>query len=196
VAELSEQTPEKRHCDPRGACALGAPWWLPGDGQIPAEVMFVGEAPREGESRGKGVFSTRINELCDALNLSSIYVTDAVKCAAPTPLYGSRLKPSIHQLDACQMWLADEIGKVSPRAIVPLGATATWAVVHALGAKQQEAETLAGFKRQFGPMAVLKGICVCPLRHPSHVQHDRWDAWLAHAVDCLAAVKLNPCLGC
>jgi uracil-DNA glycosylase family 4 len=157
--------------------------------------MFVGEAPRHGGSRTEGVFSARICQLVDRLNIGRVYVTDAVKCPAPERPYHTRREPTIHQLDACQRWLADEIASVGPKMIVPLGATAAWAVVHALGGEQKEARTLAGFERQFGPRAVLKGIYVSPLSHPSRIASNDWDTWLAGAVDCLAAVKLNPCIG-
>jgi uracil-DNA glycosylase family 4 len=149
--------------------------------------MFVGEAPRHGESRSEGVFARRLDELCDRLNVVRVYVTDAVKCPAPERPNASRREPTLAQRDACQLWLANEIATATPRGIVPLGATAAWAVVRALGGTQEQAGTLAGFQRQFGSFAVLKGIYICPLEHPSRVEHNRWDRWLVQKVECLRA---------
>jgi uracil-DNA glycosylase family 4 len=175
------------HCSLQIGCVLGKAWWLPGKGLIPADVMFVGEAPRAGESRDQGVFTTRISKLCGLLNVGRTYNSDAVKCPAPEPPYRSRRKPTSDHLDACQMWLAGEIATVNPSAIVPLGATAAWGVVRALGGNQQESRTLSGFERQFGPCALLKGIYVCPLSHPSRIEQNRFDSWLACGAELLRA---------
>ncbi len=181
------------HCDSQRGCALGNAWWLPGEGQTLADIMFVGEAPREGESRGEGVFVTRLRELLHRLNVSRYFVTDAVKCPAPELAYRSRREPTVQQRVTCQMWLAQEIANVSPKMIVPLGATAAWAVVRALGGPQKEARTLAGFERQFGPQAVLKGIYVCPLTHPSRIEVNRLESWLADGVKRLRTPVAGLC---
>jgi uracil-DNA glycosylase family protein len=108
-----------------------------GEGPAHARIMLVGEQPGDEEDvRGHPFVGPagRILEQClheAALERGNVFITNAVKHFKWEPRGKRRLhkKPNLREIDACNVWLNREIGRVKPHVIVALGATALRALL-------------------------------------------------------------------
>lgn len=95
---------------------------VPGEGNLNAVVMFVGEGPGFDEDRQGRPFVGRSGQfLTDTLTQlgiarSEVYITNVVKCRPP-----QNRDPLPAELDACSDYLTRQIELVNPRIIVTLG---------------------------------------------------------------------------
>lgn len=93
-----------------------------------ARIMFVGEGPGEMEDIYGVPFYYRapagqeLDRLLATIGLSrqNVYITNSVKCRPP-----KNRDPKPEEAAACRGWLIDEIERIRPKIIVPLGAVAT-----------------------------------------------------------------------
>jgi len=132
-----------------------------GEGDINAELMFVGEAPGAMEdSSGKpfvgrsGELLTKMIENVLLLSRSEVYITNIVKCrprnnAEPTPA----------EAHTCQPYLLKQIALIKPRIIVALGATA----YHYLSGDDSNISKVRGSVLQ------KKEYILIPTYHPSYL---------------------------
>lgn len=105
---------------------------VPGIGDPHASVVFVGEQPGDSEDRQGLPFvgpAGRVLERAiraSGLRSGDLYLTNAVKHFKWEARGGRRLhkKPSRSEVVACRPWLERELGEISPRVVVALGATA------------------------------------------------------------------------
>ena len=103
-----------------------------GEGELHADVMFVGEQPGDYEDRAGRPFVGPAGKLLDeALEVAGIdrtktYVTNAVKHFKWQARGKRRIhqKPNWAEMAACRPWLEAELAVVKPRVLVLLGATA------------------------------------------------------------------------
>jgi uracil-DNA glycosylase len=110
---------------------------VPGEGAAHARIMLVGEQPGDEEDLRGHPFvgpAGRILDQClgeAALERNEVFVTNAVKHFKWEPRGKRRLhkKPSLREIDACNVWLNGEINRVRPHVIVALGATALRALL-------------------------------------------------------------------
>ena len=93
-----------------------------GDGNANSNIVFIGEAPgkKEDES-GKpftGAAGKFLNEMLESINMkrSNIYITNIVKYRPP-----NNRDPKPEEIEACNLWLIDELKIISPKLIVFLG---------------------------------------------------------------------------
>jgi len=108
-----------------------------GDGPPGARIMLVGEQPGDAEDlEGKPFVGPAGQLLRRALeeagiDLRDVYLTNVVKHFKWEPRGKRRIhkKPRHSEVQACRVWLDEEIAHVKPRAIVALGATAAHAVI-------------------------------------------------------------------
>jgi uracil-DNA glycosylase len=108
-----------------------------GEGEVPADLMLVGEQPGDQEDRQGHPFvgpAGRLlhSALADAdLREVRKYVTNVVKHFKWVERGKRRIhkKPSMGEVRACSPWLEAEIEVVRPRALVCLGATAAQALL-------------------------------------------------------------------
>lgn len=92
----------------------------------PKEVMIIGDFPHEEEIQSMRSLSGRVGtELAKLLHtvgipISTVYVTNLVKCRplAPNGLDGRMKK--VH-VEACQIYLIEEIANINPKLIILLG---------------------------------------------------------------------------
>ena len=106
------------------ACELcrGAKMGVPGEGPLPTEIMFIGEAPGFHEDQqGKpfiGAAGQFLNELLGKIGLdrTQVYITNVVKHRPP----GNR-DPLPDEMVACRPYLDRQIALVDPKMIVTLG---------------------------------------------------------------------------
>jgi DNA polymerase len=107
-----------------------------GAGPAKAELMLVGEQPGDREDLDGKPFVGPAGKLLGraleeaGIDAEAAYVTNAVKHFKWRPRGKRRLHqtPRAGEIEACKPWLAAEIERVSPRALVALGATATRSV--------------------------------------------------------------------
>jgi DNA polymerase len=108
-----------------------------GEGELEAEVMFVGEQPGDQEDlAGRpfvgpagGVLDTALEEV--GIDRTKVYVTNVVKHFKWQARGKRRIhaKPNWSEMAACRPWLDNEIAVVQPRVLVCLGATAAQALL-------------------------------------------------------------------
>jgi len=93
-----------------------------GDGNIDAEIIFVGEAPGKNEDeQGKpfvGSAGKILASLLEKINLKreNVYITNVIKCRPPL-----NRDPLFEEKDCCSDYLQKEIAVIKPRIIVLLG---------------------------------------------------------------------------
>ncbi len=132
-----------------------------GEGRVPADLMFIGEAPGEVEDQTGRPFVGPAGQLLTKILESAgiprdeVYITNVVKCRPP----GNRV-PTKEEMAACWEWLSAQIGLVRPKIIVTLGNTPT----HWLLGRNEGINDLRG---RFFPWK--GGIEIFPMFHPSYL---------------------------
>ncbi len=98
-----------------------------GEGDLAAEVMFIGEGPgRDEDLEGRpfvgrsGRLLTDIIEKGMKISRSEVYITNVVKCRPP----GNR-DPKPEETAACAVYLDRQIEVISPKVLVAVGGVAT-----------------------------------------------------------------------
>jgi len=95
---------------------------VPGDGDIKARVMFIGEAPgQEEDLQGRpfvGMAGKFLSQLLSSIGLrrEDVYITNIVKCRPP----GNR-PPRVAEMSACSGYLDRQIRIINPKLICPMG---------------------------------------------------------------------------
>jgi uracil-DNA glycosylase len=110
-----------------------------GEGPRHAAIMLVGEQPGDEEDlQGHpfvGPAGRLLGELLEEAGLTrrSVYITNAVKHFKWEPRGKRRLhkKPGLREINACNVWLEQEITEIAPGTIVALGSTALRALTGA-----------------------------------------------------------------
>ena len=105
---------------------------VPGEGPVPAKVMFVGEQPGNDEDLAGKPFVGPAGRMLDraigeaGLDRTAIFITNAVKHFKFEPRGKRRLhkRPNAYEIDRCRWWLDRERAIVKPALVVALGATA------------------------------------------------------------------------
>lgn len=98
---------------------------VPGEGQLAARIMFVGEAPgRSEDDKGRPFVGAAGRVLDDLLKKagierSQVFITNVVKCRPP----GNRV-PEEDESAACRPYLDRQVALIRPRVICILGRTA------------------------------------------------------------------------
>jgi DNA polymerase len=98
---------------------------VPGEGQLSAKIMFIGEAPGRCEDEKGRPFVGAAGKLLDELlqkagiDRSQVFITNVVKCRPP----GNRV-PETDEVDACRPYLDRQIALLRPKVICVLGRTA------------------------------------------------------------------------
>ncbi len=110
-----------------------------GEGSRHAAIMLVGEQPGDEEDlRGHpfiGPAGRLLDEALEEAGLAreSVYITNAVKHFKWEPRGKRRLhkKPGLREINACGVWLEQEITEIAPGTLVALGSTALRALTGA-----------------------------------------------------------------
>ena len=108
-----------------------------GEGDVPADLMLVGEQPGDQEDKQGHPFVGPAGRLLhEALGEAGLlegskYITNVVKHFKWMARGKRRIhkKPNLSEIRACRPWLESEIDVVRPQAIVCLGATAAQALL-------------------------------------------------------------------
>jgi DNA polymerase len=98
---------------------------VPGEGQLSAKIMFVGEAPGKSEDEKGRPFVGAAGRILDDLlkkagiDRSQVFITNVVKCRPP-----NNRVPEDDEVAACRPYLDRQIALVKPKVICVLGRTA------------------------------------------------------------------------
>lgn len=105
-------------CQLRGTCTNV----VPGEGNLKAEIMFIGEAPGEKEDKLGRPFVGAAGKFLDEMLVSigmkreDVFIANVLKCRPP----GNR-DPLPEEVAACWPWLLEQINSIGPKLIVTLG---------------------------------------------------------------------------
>jgi DNA polymerase len=133
---------------------------VPGEGNLEADLMFVGEAPgREEDIRGRpfvGKAGQLLTRIIQAMKFTreEVYITNVVKCRPP-----QNRTPRREEMEKCKPYLLQQIQMINPRVIVSLGKVATDFFVKS----RMGMTSLRGQFYEFGPIRVM------PTFHPSYI---------------------------
>ena len=131
-----------------------------GEGNIHAELMFVGEGPGADEDATGRPFVGRAGQLLDKMIAAmtfareEVYIANIVKCRPP----GNR-NPGLDEAEACLGYLKRQIALVQPKVIVCLGGVALSFLCRQAG----------GIMRARGHWIDFAGIPVMPTFHPAYL---------------------------
>ncbi len=102
-----------------------------GDGNINADILFIGEGPGQDEDRQGKPFVGRAGKLLNQILAAAefkrqeVYIANVVKCRPP----GNRL-PRPDEVKECRNYLEAQIRIISPKIIVCLGSLACQTVIN------------------------------------------------------------------
>lgn len=165
IVELQERV---RHCR---LCRLAQTRTqaVPSEGDPNARIMVVAQAPgRREDQEGRmfiGPSGDVLNRLLAHIGLErqKIYMTNLLKCFLP-----NCRKPRSDEIEACRVYLDQEIELVSPELIVPLGYHPTKNILQKFGLEVPNRHDFPGL---FGRLMVAPPHKILPLRHPATVVH-------------------------
>jgi DNA polymerase len=133
---------------------------VPGEGDLNADLMFVGEGPgRDEDLQGKpfvGRAGQLLTKIIEAMKYQrdEVYITNIVKCRPP----GNR-NPQANEISSCKDYLLAQIEMIGPKVIVTLGKVASdFFIQSTLGMT-----ALRGDFHDFGHIKVM------PTFHPSYL---------------------------
>lgn len=98
---------------------------VPGEGQLAARILFVGEAPGRSEDEKGRPFIGAAGRILDDLlqrtgiDRSQVFITNIVKCRPP-----NNRVPEDDEVAACKPYLERQIALIKPKVICILGRTA------------------------------------------------------------------------
>ncbi len=133
-----------------------------GEGNLNAELFFVGEAPGENEDlQGKpfvGKAGILLTKIINAMNLSreEVYIGNIIKCRPP-----KNRDPENDEIDACINIILAQIDIIKPKIICTLGRVSSKTLL----ATDEKISKLRGKFYDF------RGIKLMPTFHPAHLLH-------------------------
>lgn len=144
---------------------------VPGEGNLHADIMFIGEGPgRDEDLQGRpfvgrsGELLTRMIRAID-LDRSEVYICNIVKCRPP-----QNRNPEPDEAQACLAYLRAQFALVRPKIIVLLGKVACRYTLN------EEISVM----REHGRWYERKGVFFMPTFHPAALLRDpsrKRDAW-------------------
>ncbi|MCX8021985.1 MAG: uracil-DNA glycosylase [Syntrophorhabdaceae bacterium] len=129
-----------------------------GEGNIRADIVFVGEAPGEEEDLQGRPFVGRAGKLLDrlieraGLKREDVYICNVLKCRPP-----NNRDPEPREVEACKGYLFSLLDLIKPKMICTLGR-------HAYNTLLGVEESIT---RVRGNMSSYRGIPLLPTYHPS-----------------------------
>jgi DNA polymerase len=98
---------------------------VPGEGQLAAKILFIGEAPGRSEDEKGRPFVGAAGKILDemlakaGIERSQVFITNVVKCRPP-----NNRVPEDDEVTACHPYLERQLALIRPRIICILGRTA------------------------------------------------------------------------
>ncbi len=176
------------HCTrcPLGATRLNA---VPGEGNVNAAVMFVGEGPGFDEDRQGRPFVGRAGQLLTKMILAmgltreEVFIANIAKCHPMTdPLHpekhGNDRAPNAQEIACCRKYIEQQIAIVCPQYVIALGGVAAKSLI-------SDASSLGALRGKFHPLhldsvTLKKPVQILATYHPAALlRNPNWkkDAW-------------------
>lgn len=185
LLELADTIKNCSRC-PLGATRLNA---VPGEGNVDAELMFVGEGPGYDEDRQGRPFVGRAGQLLDkmiaamGLTREQVFIANIAKCHPMTdPLHpekhGNDRAPNAGEIACCRKFLEQQIAIICPKYIVALGGVSAKALI-------SDAKSLGALRGQFynlnlDSVKLPRPVKILATFHPAALlRNPNWkkDAW-------------------
>ena len=150
-----------RRCDALVRCRSRV---VPGDGVVPAKVVFVGIAPgRLGGDRTGIPFSgdrsgQLLRRMIEQSGIERVFITNLVRCN-PRDAGGRNRDPTVNEIAKCREHLRAELSIARPRVVACLGRMA-W---------KELAGRDAPFTPRRGKPTEVEGLVLFPMYHPAFV---------------------------
>lgn len=136
---------------------------VPGEGNLNAEIMFIGEAPGQKEDElGRpfvGAAGKLLDKLIESIGLKreKVFIANVIKCRPP-----QNRDPLPEEIEACRPWLDEQVERINPKLLVLLGR-------HSMG------RFLPNLKisKDHGKPKRLKGRVYFPVYHPAAALYRR-----------------------
>jgi len=155
------------------------PFWqgrrnaVPGEGNIEASVVFVGEAPGYWEDVKGLPFMGAAGKVLDALlekielPRKNVFITNVVKCRPP-----ENRVPRPLEIAACtSLYLNRQISLIQPKIIATLGRYSTAYILSKAGF--EKVESITRFRGRVYDVKFLNfDVAVVPMYHPASVLHN------------------------
>ncbi len=146
---------------------------VPGDGNIKASVLFVGEAPGYWEDiKGLpfvGAAGKVLDRLLEGIGLprKSVFITNVVKCRPP-----ENRNPQKLEIATCtSLYLNNQISLIQPEIIATLGRHSTAYVLSQAGF--EKVKSITKFRGKVYDVSFLGlSVSVVPMYHPASVLHN------------------------
>ena len=185
LEELAQVIKSCTRC-PLGTTRINA---VPGEGNVNADVMFVGEGPGFDEDRQGRPFVGRAGQLLDKMILAmglareKVFIANIAKCHPMTdPLHpekhGNDRAPNAQEIACCRKYIEQQIAIVCPKYVVALGGVAAKALISdagSLGALRGKFHTL-----HLDSVELPKPVQIIATFHPAALlRNPNWkkDAW-------------------
>lgn len=151
--------------------------YVPGEGGLNPDIMFIGEGPGETEDNFGRPFIGKAGQLLDKLiarmgySRETVFIGNIVKCRPP-----NNRDPLKEEVEACMPYLIRQLAVLRPKVIVCLGKVA---MNNLLG-------TDYSIMRERGRVFRFQGIPVIPTYHPAYILRQKekealsrakWDTW-------------------
>ncbi|MCP4757220.1 MAG: uracil-DNA glycosylase [Proteobacteria bacterium] len=146
-----------KDCDRCRLC-LGRKTIVFGQGNLQAELLFIGEGPGEEEDKKGLAFVGKAGRLLTqiiqsvGINREAVYICNVVKCRPP----GNR-NPVVEEISACSPFLFKQIELLKPKLIVSMGNIATKTLL----------PDAFGIMKMRGKLTQFRDIPLIPTFHPS-----------------------------
>lgn len=156
ILDLHEKVLRCKKCP----LALGRTHAVPGEGNLEAELMFIGEGPGHDEDIQGRPFVGRAGQLLTKIiqamkfEREDVFIANVVKCRPP-----ENRTPHRDEVARCSPFLLEQIRLIQPKVIVTLGKVATDFFV----------PSASGMTSLRGQFYVWNGIQVRPTFHPSYL---------------------------
>ena len=186
LAELAETIKSCTRC-PLGSSRLNA---VPGEGNVDADLMFVGEGPGFDEDRQGRPFVGRAGQLLDkmiaamGLKREQVFIANIAKCHPMTdPLHpekhGNDRAPNAGEIACCRKYIEKQISIICPKYVVALGGVSAKALI-------SDAKSLGALRGKFYDLRLDSVTLPRPVKilatfHPAALlRNPGWkkDAWI------------------
>ena len=139
---------------------------VPGEGDLDADILFIGEAPGYWEDvKGKpfvGSAGEILDELLSKIGLfrNKVYIANILKCRPP-----ENRDPSVSEIKDCVPYLDQQIKIIRPKIIVTLGRHSTSYILSKCGLEAEGITKLHGKKYEVELLGLR--VLVIPMYHPA-----------------------------
>jgi len=144
---------------------------VPGNGNLDADILFIGEAPGRNEDlKGKpfvGKAGKVFDELLESINLSrdDVFIANILKCRPP-----NNRNPLEGEIKACTSYLNRQIDVIKPKIIVPMGSFASNYILEKYGLNKDKISKIHGTKFEINTLSGK--VIIIPIFHPAVVTYN------------------------